>query len=110
MWVKFENNAIVAGPVLEPADDSYIPYQEVNETPPFPGPITVTVDVIDGVCVRTLTAVQDYRAQRAAAYPSLGDQLDMLWHAMDDNATARIEPFYSEIKAIKEQYPKPTPN
>lgn len=44
---------------------------------------------------------------RRRAYPPLGDQMDMLWHAMDDNVIPRIEPFYSQIKAVKEAYPKP---
>jgi hypothetical protein len=32
----------------------------------------------------------------------------MLWHAMDDGLIPKIEPMYSEIKAVKEQYPKPS--
>lgn len=48
----------------------------------------------------------DYRAERAAAYPSIADQLDMLWSAMDENPGKRLEPFYSRIKAVKEAYPK----
>ena len=48
-----------------------------------------------------------YAYDRQARYPSLGDQLDMIWHAMDDGLIPKIEPLYSEIKAVKEQYPKP---
>ena len=44
---------------------------------------------------------------RVGAYPKIGDQLDMLWHAMNDDETKRLEPFYSEIKAVKNAYPKP---
>ena len=32
---------------------------------------------------------------------------DMLWHAMDDGLIPKIEPLYSEIKAVKDKYPKP---
>lgn len=42
---------------------------------------------------------------RRAVYPSIEDQLDMLWHAMDDDASKRLEPFYSAIKAVKDQFP-----
>ena len=42
---------------------------------------------------------------RRAVYPSIEDQLDMLWHAMDDDAGKRLEPFYSTIKAVKDQFP-----
>lgn len=43
---------------------------------------------------------------RRSAYPSVVDQLDMLWHGMNDDESKRIEPFYSTIKAIKDQFPK----
>lgn len=47
----------------------------------------------------------DYRKARYAAYPSVQEQMDMLWHAMDTNVLPKVEPFYSEIKAVKEAYP-----
>lgn len=49
-----------------------------------------------------------YAALRQEAYPAIGVQLDMFWHAMNDGQIPKIEPFYSEIKAIKEKYPKPS--
>lgn len=48
----------------------------------------------------------DYRNQRFKAYPSVRDQLDALWHAMDSGALPKAEPFYSAIKAVKDQFPK----
>jgi hypothetical protein len=48
-----------------------------------------------------------YVRQRAASYPFIGDQLDMLWHAMDADPASRLEPFYSAIKAVKDEFPKP---
>lgn len=47
-------------------------------------------------------------AERRAAYPGITEQLDMLWHAMDDGTMPRIEPMYSQIKAVKTAIPKPT--
>lgn len=44
---------------------------------------------------------------RMNAYPSIGDQLDMLWHAMNQDETKRLEPFYSTVKAVKDSIPKP---
>ena len=46
------------------------------------------------------------QAKRAAAYPPIEEQLDMLWHAMASDSKKRLEPFYSAIKAIKDRYPK----
>lgn len=49
-----------------------------------------------------------YVEGRRYAYPRVADQLDMLWHAMDDGAMPKVEPFYSEILAVKQAYPKPS--
>lgn len=50
---------------------------------------------------------EPYSPLRAKEYPALGDQLDMLWHAMNQEQLPRVEPFYSAIKAVKDKYPKP---
>ena len=47
-----------------------------------------------------------YTQARRLAYPRIEEQLDMLWHAMDDDPAARIEPFYTVIKMVKDAHPK----
>lgn len=54
------------------------------------------------------TPTDAYDKQRAAAYPSVGAQLDALWHAMKNGTLPKIEPFYSDILAVKQQFPKPS--
>ena len=49
---------------------------------------------------------EDYRKLRASAYPKLGDQIDAIWHAMDQGLLPKIEPMYSQIKAVKDKYVK----
>ena len=49
---------------------------------------------------------ENYPKARAETYPSVQEQMDMLWHAMDSGETPKIEPFYSRIKAVKDAYPK----
>ena len=46
--------------------------------------------------------------QRERVYPSIGDQLDMLWHSIDQNPKLKSEyfEFYEAIKAVKAKYPK----
>jgi len=44
--------------------------------------------------------------QRNRQYPSLGDQLDMLWHAIDTNSLNKTSDFYTAIKAVKDAHPK----
>ena len=50
----------------------------------------------------------EYSRNRKAAYPSIGDQLDMLWLAIDDNATlkTRYADFHTAIKTVKDANPK----
>ena len=42
-----------------------------------------------------------YARNRAAEYPSIGDQLDMIYHNGDGGAE-----FQAAIKAVKDKYPK----
>ena len=44
---------------------------------------------------------QAYARSRALEYPSIGDQLDMIYHNGDGGAT-----FQAAIKAVKDKYPK----
>ena len=52
-----------------------------------------------------------YARAREAAYPSIGDQLDMLWHAVDTGdwtaAKVKTTEFYTALKAVKDANPKP---
>ena len=54
---------------------------------------------------------QDYARARELAYPSIGDQLDMLWHAVDTGdwtaAKVKTTEFYTALKAVKDANPKP---
>lgn len=44
--------------------------------------------------------------QRLRQYPAIGDQLDMLWHAIDNGTLNKTSDFYTTIKAVKDAYPK----
>ena len=45
----------------------------------------------------------------STTYPAIGDQLDILWHAIDVDADlkAKFSAFYNSIKAVKDANPKP---
>jgi hypothetical protein len=51
-----------------------------------------------------------YQRDRAAEYPEIGDQLDMLWHAIDTGdwtaAKVKTTEFYTALKAVKDANPK----
>ena len=46
--------------------------------------------------------------QRDRVYPSIGDQLDMLWHSIDQNPALKSQyfDFYEAIKSVKVKHPK----
>ncbi|EKT4480247.1 hypothetical protein QEM02_000296 [Pseudomonas putida] len=48
----------------------------------------------------------DHSKRRAAEYPSVEEQLDMLWHAMDQGLMPKVEPFYTTLQKVKQQHPK----
>ena len=51
-----------------------------------------------------------YQRDRAEAYPELKEQLDLLWHAIDDgkfNVKSKDTDFYKKLKAVKDANPKP---
>jgi len=47
-----------------------------------------------------------YQRDRADSYPEIGDQLDMLFHAIDAGALDKNSDFYTTLKAVKDKYPK----
>jgi hypothetical protein len=51
---------------------------------------------------------KQYQRDRATAYPPIGDQLDMLWHTIDQNPELKQKyfNFYEAIKQVKVKYPK----
>jgi hypothetical protein len=55
---------------------------------------------LDGINARSENWVKTYAQERAQAYPSIVDQLDLLYHDGYDAWKA-------EIQAVKNQFPKP---
>jgi len=58
-------------------------------------------------------AANKYKVDRttngSTTYPAIGDQLDLLWHAIDADADlkSKFSAFYNSIKAVKDANPKP---
>lgn len=49
-----------------------------------------------------------YKDKRKSEYPTLDEQLDMLWHSMDTGEIQKSNAFYDAIKTVKDKYPKTT--
>lgn len=48
----------------------------------------------------------DYVRARRLAYPPLEQQMEWIWQGMDQGLLPKIEPFYSQILAVKVMFPK----
>ena len=69
-------------------------------------------------CTNGLKALQDawdlendsYKSKRRDNYPNIGEQLDLLWHAIDADADLKVKlaGFYNAIKTVKDSNPKPS--
>jgi len=51
----------------------------------------------------------DRTTNGSTTYASTGDQLDLLWHAIDADSDLKVKfsAFYNSIKAVKDANPKP---
>jgi len=51
----------------------------------------------------------DRTTNGSTTYASFGDQLDLLWHAIDNDSDLKVKfsAFYNSIKAVKDANPKP---
>ena len=51
----------------------------------------------------------DRTTNGSTTYPAIGDQLDLLWHAIDADADlkTKFSAFYNSIKEVKDANPKP---
>ena len=48
-----------------------------------------------------------YQRDRADIYPEIKEQLDMLWHAIDSGTLDKTSDFYTTLKKVKDDNPKP---
>ena len=74
----------------------------LNETTP------ISKADIEAKMAELQTAYDAKQYQRDRVYPSIEDQLDMLWHSIDQNPALKSQyfNFYEAIKAVKVKNPK----
>ena len=48
----------------------------------------------------------EYQHNRREQYSEIGDQLDMLWHAIDTESLDKTSEFYLSLKSVKDSNPK----
>ena len=78
-------------------EDAYENITWVSGTAPTKEAVQAEVDKL--VAAETAS---EYQRKRAAEYPAIGDQLDMIYKAGQGG-----DAFQAAIKAVKDKYPKP---
>lgn len=82
---------------------------DINQITWLNGTTPISKEDIEAKVAELKTAYDnaEYQRDRAVAYPSIGDQLDMLWHAIDTDTLDKTSDFYTALKAVKTANPKP---
>lgn len=52
-------------------------------------------------------AARQYQRERHDLYPGIREQLDLLWHAIDKDKLDKTSDFYTKLKKVKDDNPKP---
>ena len=102
------NNVIKAIKAINPNAEVSVGNDDVNDITWLNGTTPITVTDIEAKMVEVQAEYDANQYQRDRVYPSIGDQLDMLWHTMDkDNELQhKFYDFYQTIKKVKVAYPK----
>lgn len=74
-------------------------YVDLNPVPPG---VWVTDEMVDTLPDGSRVVVGDYRRKRQAAYPSLAEQLDLLYH----DKVNGTDHWFQAIDAVKRKHPK----
>jgi hypothetical protein len=117
-------NQVDSGYLSEKAFENYtaIAMAIVEETTPVVGNIGKTIQVNENEndvfkYIESLHSIIDelideynsnlYQKKRSQQYPRITDQLDMLWHEINNNGSLSNEgEWFNRIKAVKEDNPK----
>ena len=80
-----------------------IVWKDKNETIPTEEEINVAIAE-----VQAELDAKAYQTLRQYQYPKIEEQLDMLWHAIDNGTLDKTSDFYTTLKQVKDDNPKPT--
>ena len=103
-----ENNIISAILKINPNAKVSLSGGDINTIEWLNGTTPISVSDIQAKMVEVQAEYDANQYQRDRVYPSIGDQLDMLWHSIDQNPKLKSEyfEFYESIKAVKVKHPK----
>jgi hypothetical protein len=93
---------------INPSAEVTVKGDDINTIEWHNGTTPIPVADIEAKMVELQAEYDANQYQRDRVYPSIGDQLDMLWHSIDQNPKLKSEyfEFYEAIKAVKVKHPK----
>ena len=106
--MKIENTVVEAILKINPNAEVSVSGNDINTITWENGTTPISKADIEAKMVEVQADYDAKQYQRDRVYPSIGDQLDMLWHTMDKNTELQhnFYDFYQTIKKVKVAYPK----
>jgi hypothetical protein len=82
--------------------------EDINSIKWLNGTTPISKADIEAKMVEVQAEYDANQYQRDRVYPAIGDQLDMLWHSIDQDPELKSKyfDFYEAIKAVKVKHPK----
>ncbi len=93
---------------INPNAEVSVSDNDVNQITWHNGTTPISKADIEAKMVEVQAEYDANQYQRDRVYPSIGDQLDMLWHTMDKDMELqnKFYDFYQTIKKVKVAHPK----
>jgi len=94
--------------LINPNADVTVVNNDINKITWHNGTTPIPKADIEAKMVELQAEYDANQYQRDRVYPSIGDQLDMLWHTMDKDMELqhKFYDFYQKIKKVKVAHPK----
>jgi hypothetical protein len=102
------SDIVLAVRKINPNAELVVKDNDINQITWLNGTTPIPKADIEAKMVEVQAEYDANQYQRDRVYPSIGDQLDMLWHSIDQNPKLKSEyfEFYEAIKAVKVKHPK----
>jgi hypothetical protein len=97
--------ALAPGAQWTLSGDTYEGLEWLDTNIPKPTKEAVLAEIANQAVI---AAGKSHHIQRSYAYPRIADQLDMIWHAIDQGGLNKTSDFYTTIAAVKAQIPAPS--
>lgn len=110
LFVKYDidTETVLAGPQGVAPDDTWVPFIPAENLKPRQTSTTKWLE--DSKVVAQVAGDEhapNYAEQRRNTYPKIGEQLDKLFHDIDNGVLDKTGSFYQSIKEVKDGIPKP---